>query len=213
MICIDIFTVSINLSMKKIVLISLVLTSLMATTYAQDNAAKPQTANPCAKFYLGPSVGVNNEAGLIGLNLDLPLDRISIGAGIGISSWGTKAFGEVKYFFKPCHRGWAVGVGLTHNSGLSQSTLNLETTNSTPNKENVTLNTNPETNAFLAAYRFWNVGKGKTRCYLELGWSVPFSTASYTVTSGQTLVPLSDQTVKAISPGGLIVAFGFSFGL
>ena len=199
--------------MKKITLIALLFAGTIANTYAQDNTPKPQTSKPCAKFYLGPSIGLNNESGLFGLNLDLPLDQVSIGAGFGMSTWGTKAYGEVKYFFKPCHTGWAVGLGITHNTGLSQAQMSMETTNSTPGKETVTLDTKGETNAFLAGYRFWNLGRSKHRVYLEFGWSVPFSAPQYNITTGQTLVPTNDKALKLMAPGGLIIGFGFSFGL
>jgi hypothetical protein len=179
----------------------------------EKNVPEKKAVNPafCRKAYIGFSLGVNNPGGIIGFDLDIPiLKNVSIGAGAGSSTWGTKVYIDGKYYLKPCHRGWAFGVGITHNTGENNFTANLETIYQT---ESVTLNLNPQTNMFIGAYYFWTIGRRYNRFYAEAGYSVPFSTYSYSEIYGDPLDNVGERTVKILSPGGLMIGAGFSFGV
>jgi hypothetical protein len=117
-----------------------------------------------------------------------------------------------KYYLKPCHRGWAFGGGVTFNSGMAESERQLETLGSGPSgSENVTLELFPQVNMFASAYKYWNLGKNNNRIYLQLGWSIPFTVDKFQQLTGTPLTPTSADIMRFTSPGGLIVAVGFSF--
>ena len=167
----------------------------------------------CSKAYIGFSTGINNPAGLLGLNIDVPVTaHFDLNAGVGIGTWGNKIYGEARYFLRPCHLGWAFGAGVTYATGLNNFTTNLETT--AGDKEQVTLDLYSRTNVYLAAYRFWQLGRRANRIYLELGVSVPVSAGdAYQQTAGNTIDDNSKNTMKVLTPGGLMAGVGFMFGI
>lgn len=89
---------------KKILLATLVVVSCSFAAKAQRHYSG---SNSCPKVYLGLSTGINNQTGLIGLNLDVPVtEYLSLGSGVGISSWGYKTYFEGRFYFKnDCNRG------------------------------------------------------------------------------------------------------------
>ena len=197
--------------MKKIILVIIGALSIACPkSYGQKQKLKDDNDQSCPVFYLGLSVGINNSPGMIGLNAALPINqKVSLGAGVGASFWGPKAYGDVTYFFNPCHKGWAVGAGVTRNSGLRDAHKTLHTVTG---KQEVTLNMDPKTNLFFAGYRYWRVGKNNNRLFITFGWSVPVTQTRYKVVSGPMLTQDQKDRINAISPGGLILGGGFLFG-
>lgn len=210
--------------MKKIFLALLSCIITMASL-AQDRVGPPtrQTRkkgplvrpNKCPSVYLSTSSGLNNNTGLIGFSFDVPIDKyLSVEAGAGISSWGEKIFVGGKYYLQPCQRGWAFGTGITYNTGLQGYQADMETIYNGGPTETVQLNLHPQTNILFAAYRYWNLGKHYNRFYIELGWSVPLTGGNkYEQVYGDPLSPRANTTINLLSPGGLIAAAGFSFGV
>ncbi len=184
-----------------------------STKHLDSTKRRIQRPSHCPSSYISLGTGINNNTGLLGVSFDVPIVRYaSIEGGAGISSWGYKIAISGKYYLDACHRGWAFGGGVTYNTGLKNYQQNLETV--TGNVEQVSLTLNPQTNAFLAVHRYWNLGKQYNRIYLELGYSVPLSYGNkYTQISGYPLSDNSKTTMNLISPGGLIIGFGFSFGI
>lgn len=167
----------------------------------------------CPKFYLGFGLGVNNPNGLIGLNVNIPvLKNISISTGAGISSWGWKYFGEIKGFVGECHNGWAAGLGMSHNTGISDYFTNLETTNGSA-KVKVEMTLFAQTNAFINVYHFWGFGRDKmNRFYVMAGYSAPLTPGPYyEMKSQQELSDNSKKAMKTVRPGGLSIGIGFYF--
>ena len=205
--------------MKKLTLfIFIILLSAAQYAFAQDDTheknKKHKGFDPasCRKAYMGFSLGINNPTGIIGLDIDIPIaTNISIGSGFGPSTWGTKMYIDSRYYLKPCHRGLAFGIGITHNTGRTNYTTNLETIYGS--KEDVTLNLHAQTNMFMGVYYFWTIGKRYNRLYAEAGYSVPFATYQYTEIQGYPLSINGENAVKTISPGGFMLGFGFSFGV
>lgn len=209
--------------MKKL-LIATLFACISICTYSQEKETKKtrkakganaQTSDnrpKCAKFYLATSTGINNNTGVIGLNIDAPISKnISIDAGFGRSTWGNKLFLGGKYFIDPCHMGWAFGGGVTYNTGLSNFVTNTETIYKT--QEDVLLDFRPMINAYFASYKYWRLGKGYNRIYLELGYSAAFTGDVMEQLAG---TPMSDKAItitKTLSPGGPIIATGISFGI
>ena len=191
-----------------------------AHSFAQDGTEKSHYKETKKEYtgrppvlYITTSTGINNNTGLVGVGIDVPVgQKLLLGAGAGISTWGDKIYIGGKYFLRPGHTGWAFGGGVTHNTGLTNFTDNLETVYG--NTEQVTLNLNAQTNVFLAAYRYWSIGRKRiNKFYLELGWSVPLTGDRFDQTDGDPISSNSTATMNLLSPGGIIVGAGFSFGV
>lgn len=166
----------------------------------------------CPRAYMGLSTGINNNSGLIGFNVDVPVaPQFSVGAGFGYSTWGTKVYGEGRFYFTPgCHQGWAIGTGITHSTGFNK--IELEVKDQYGYQHNAVLDMKAKTNIMVSAYRFWGLGRQKVnRFHLQLGYSVPLTATEYTISNNMILSDESDLAVRAISPGGLILGVGFTF--
>lgn len=193
--------------MKNI--LTLVFCCLALSTIAAPGYRNRQES--CPKFYIGLSTGINNQSGILGVNFDIPVTtQFSLGTGLGFSSWGYKTYGEGRFYFKECNRGWALGAGVTYNTGIRDIPLEMPTTIGTTE---VIMDWEPMANVMFSAYHFFNLGRGGHRFYLQLGWSQALNNAPYTVKSFHTLTSEGETAMNLLSPGGLIFAFGFSFGL
>lgn len=210
--------------MKKLILsLSVLLYSLaaMAQDDMYDQGLKPtgnrhmarNRESSCSKTYLDISTGINNNAGGLGIGMDFHVsDNVSLNGGIGLlTTWGYKFYGGGKYFFNSGHKGWAIGGGLTYSTGLSEFKNDMETIYG--NTQTVVIKLEPQLNFYAAAYKYWNVGKRSNRMYLQLGLSAPLFQHRFTQLSGAPISDRSASILKTISPGGLIVGLGFSFGL
>ena len=76
----------------------------------------------CPAIYITTSTGINNNTAILGFNFELPVsEKVAIEAGPGTGTWGYKAYAGVKYYLKPCQRGFAFGTGLTYCPGVQHS--------------------------------------------------------------------------------------------
>jgi hypothetical protein len=169
------------------------------------------TPAECPKVYLGLDLGINNPNGLVGISLDVPLiPHMSARAGVGRSSWGWKYFGEVRGYLGECHRSWAAGAGVSHNTGINGFEAEMPTT---LGNAIVKMDLYRQTNAFVNLYKFWTIGQKNNRFNIMLGYSIPLHDVDYKVTSYHTLSDDGHKTIKAIAPHGLSIGVGFSFEL
>ena len=208
--------------MKKLILVIAILVSwqpLLAQVHGDSTSEKtniyrsgPRHGTPPFS-YIGFSTGINNPAGYAGFDFDIPISTyVTIGAGGGISTWGNKFHLDGKYFLKPYQRGWAIGGGLTINSGDNNfQTRNLMTV--AGEKEMVYLNLHAQRNLFLAIYHYWDMGRRYNRFFMEAGWSVATVDHKFNQTSGDRLTQSSADKIDRLSPGGFIIGCGVSFGL
>ncbi|MEZ5018289.1 MAG: hypothetical protein R2800_14615 [Flavipsychrobacter sp.] len=196
--------------MKK-TLLALLLVVTALSSFAQYGR---RGGSECPKVYLGLSTGLNNTNGLLGINLDVPISpSFSLGAGGGLSTWGWKAFFEGRYYFgQECNRGWAIGTGLTYNTGLSGS-LEVDQDPEGLGIPPARVTIEPVPAAFLSMYRFFNIGQRGNRFYLQLGWSQRFNDKPYSSSPFQPLTSDGETVMRILSPGGVIFGVGFSFGI
>ena len=166
-----------------------------------------------AHSYIGFSAGVNNPAGLIGFDFNIPVKKyVMLCGGLGFSTWGNKLHFEGKYFVKPHHLGFAVSAGIAFNSGVENFNANLETVNQT--KERVTINMHPLSTIFMGAYHYWKLGKGPNRFFMLAGWDSPLTQPQYDIIyNGPQLTDRSKNYMRHREPGGVMMGIGFSFGL
>ncbi|MEI8278276.1 MAG: hypothetical protein WCG87_00860 [Bacteroidota bacterium] len=161
--------------------------------------------------FLGASSGINNENGALGFNLDFPLaKKVSFSSGFGASTWGTKVFSEARYYLKNGYKGWAIGGGASYSTGNNSFKGRMQTV--AGSRERVTLDLHPIPDLFLAFYKFWNIGKRYNRLFIDFGWSVPLENVTYRQISGPPLDSKGHDRLLLLSPGGLIVGGGISFG-
>lgn len=167
----------------------------------------------CPSLYITTSTGLNNNTGILGFSLDVPVGKhISLDAGPGIGSWGFKLYAGAKYYLDSCQRGWAFGTGITYSTGVSNLHQNLPTVDG--NTEAVILNENAQANILFAAYKYWTLGKRYNRFYLELGWSVKVTSCDkFNQISGTPITSDAASVINLIAPGGPIAAVGLSFGV
>ena len=207
--------------MKKIILSLLIVFVGLSAKAQQDNFPKKETHGKTRHgksthrpiFYINISTGINNNTGFIGASAEVPVaGHFSVEGGAGISTWGSKLTASCKYYLNDNFKGWAFGAGFTYNTGLSNFQDNLETIYGTT--ETVTLDLHSRANIFAAAYKYWRLGKRANRIYMELGYSIPVSGGDkFVQTSGDPISSNSTKAINLIAPGGLIVGFGFSFGV
>jgi hypothetical protein len=161
--------------------------------------------------YIGFSSGINNSAGLIGLDFNAPLAKnVTLDAGIGPSTWGNKLFVGSKYYLKSRQRGFAFGGGVTFSSGQENRTARLETISG---RERVTLTLKPQMNIFAGAYHYWTLGNKNNRFFTGVGWSVPVTHCRFTQVYGTPLSERGKTMEKRRAPGGLMLSLGFSFAI
>src|ERR1035437_4841271 len=128
--------------MKKITLTLLIALSgfnlfAQQETPEEMESIKPMRHGQCPVIYISTSTGINNATGIVGFSFDMPVAKyVSIEAGTGFSSWGNKLYLGGKYYLKSCHRGLAFSAGITHNTGIKEYQLDMETIKA---KEPVTL--------------------------------------------------------------------------
>lgn len=198
------------IKMKKL-LFTLSMAAVCATSVSAQEKQENEKGG-CPKFYLGVSTGLENPAGLLGVNIDVPIHNASIGGGLGLSSWGMKAYVEGRYYVDPCNRGLAFGIGASHSTGLSDFTLKNAETNI--GKQDINMDLNPVTNIYFSTYYFFNLGKaGRSRFYLQGGYSARLTDDIYTMKSPFYFNTNGERAMKMAAPGGLIIALGFSFAL
>ena len=149
----------------------------------------------------------------MGFSFDVPVSKnVAIDGGPGTGTWGDKVYAGVKYYVKPCHRGFAFGTGLTYCPGVHHDKHDLETIYG--NTETITYNKNPLTNIFFAAYKYWSLGKQYNRVYIELGWSEQLSNKDkITQLTGDRMSENSFNSLNSGASSGPVLAFGVSFGV
>lgn len=208
--------------MRKVLLSALLLFTCFASFAQEDNReaanydGAQRTRNNrekgCSKLYLDLGTGINANTSMLGGGVDYHLTQdISLNGGIGLlSSWGTKFYFGGKGYLKPCHKGWAFGAGVTYSTGLSNFTTKVETVQG---QEYVELELLPQANVYASAYKYWGLGRGrKSRFYLQFGYSQPVTTKKFNQLSGPMITADYARVVRFISPGGLMIGLGFSFG-
>lgn len=167
--------------------------------------------NP-TKAYLGFSTGINNMVGILGISLDAVINKnVTIGGGIGLSTWGYKWSLNLRYYPKGW-RGFFMKGGYSQNSGLEDFDVEMELSNGV--NDYVMMDLNTVGNVILAAGYAWKIGK-YSNFYLEGGYAVPLTTEDYYTLHDETteLSSTSEDVLRLLRPGGLVLSLGFNIAL
>jgi hypothetical protein len=139
------------------------------------------------------------------------INKLSAFANAGIGGWGWKLGGGLAFYPKGLPYKSSYSIGYSHASGMK----NYETTLATVADPNATvlLDLNPVgTINLLYSYNII-LGK-KHKVVFSGGYAINISGQGWVVkTPGAVLTPTSEQTLKTLQPGGLIVGLKFMFGI
>jgi hypothetical protein len=104
----------------------------------------------------------------------------------------------------------SVGTGITHNTGTKN--LVLPGVATIYGDQEVIIDQYPQTNGMISGYYFVPLGRiGRNRFHVQAGYSVPI-TERARFDSNYPLTAEGEDQIYFLSPGGIIVGFGFSFG-
>lgn len=162
--------------------------------------------------YLGISTGINNFNGMLGINGEIKVVKnFTIAGGAGLGGWGYKFAAAVRYYIH-YPRGFYFGLGYSTATGLQGFEAELETSRPGGNQM-VELNLNRANNLNINASYQWRLGK-RFRLGLDFGYSFPLQNKAWELVSEDiVLSDNSEQVMEILTPGGLILGFGFSIGI
>jgi len=165
----------------------------------------------CHRIYFCLSTGINNANGLFGPQLDVAITgRLSAAVGIGYGTWGPKANLEGRYYFEPCNRGFALGLGGTYATGardVIEASVKTQSGTAT-----ATFEQRPAFNAVISGYYFANLGRRGNRLHFQGGYSLPLHGGQLMQLSGMPIDPDARRPLVIVPPGGPVVAVGVSLG-
>lgn len=162
--------------------------------------------------YLGLSTGINNFNGMLGINGELKIVKnLTAAGGAGIGGWGYKFAAAIRYYIH-YPKGWCFGLGYSSATGVKGFEAELET--SYPGGDQIVLlNLNRANNLNLTGGYQWRLGK-RFRLGLEIGYAFPLQDQAWEVVSENVVLSdTSEQVMNILTPGGLIIGFGFSVGI
>lgn len=168
-------------------------------------------------FYLATSTGINNNSGFLGMSFEKPLNKkrnYTIEGGLGLSTWGLKLSTQTRYYFKSHKKGWALGAGVTFNTGKHDVG---DFSSAVPSRgghlpETVSVILLPQFAGDLAVYHYWPIGSG-SNFFMSFGWSLCVTSDKYRQTSGDPIDPsATNNVISDFAPGGPVLALGLSFG-
>lgn len=161
------------------------------------------------KNYLGVGSGINNMSGMVGVLFEAPINsKFSVKTAVGIGGWGGK-FGIGAKYYKMFPASMSFGVGYSTASGIKDFEYEVDLKNGTKSKEKFNLKQAHMID--LTIGRSWGE---KVRFNFEFGYSIKVSGGSYEHTSStEELSDDSKQMFEMLSPGGLILGIGLTFGL
>lgn len=160
--------------------------------------------------YFGFGLGINSYTGFIGFLINQRVyKKLFVQGGFGLSSWGMKASLGVRYDLKYTS-GWSFGAGFSYCTGAKGLKNEFELSDGT--EKEVTYNALPTGTFNIKATKNW-VFRNKSILYLDLGLAERLRSEPFEVTDGSTLSDDSKSVLTFASPGGLICAIGFMFGV
>lgn len=163
--------------------------------------------------FIGISTGINNINGLLGINAEALIFRnFTLGGAAGLGLWGYKFSAAGRYYLN-YPKGVYFGLAYSTCTGQEEIYLGLETTDDPGGTSQVLMNlTRAQTLNIMSGIQ-WRFGK-RFRMGLEYGYALPLQEQAWEVVSEEVeLTDTSEQTLNFLTPGGIIIGFGISFGI
>jgi len=182
---------------------------LALVTLAAGTVASAQTVKG-HRWDIAVSGGINNPAGVIGLESDLRFTPFfSVGVAGGVGTWGPRLSPQFRVY--PFGADW-LNLGVFVETGLSVSLGGQveigdgRTTNLVARTPTAALNVSMGLRRHFGEHLFGMV---------RAGWEVAprVAATNYTVVGGATLSPAAQAVLNGSQPGGVILgaSFGYSF--
>lgn len=174
-----------------------------------SNSAFAQQKNnyqPC-RYYLGLGLGINDLG--LGLNVEMPIDKISIYGHAGLGGWGYKFGGGLNFYLNNAQFGSSISIGYVVATGLDdfETDLTVEPDGET---EKIQMDLNNVGTINLMYSYSWHMGKGKF--VLNAGYAIAVTDNPYVIHSEETLDDVGKQVMEIVQPGGVIIGLRFMFG-
>lgn len=191
--------------MKKAI-VCLVFASSSLFALAQTTPVPAQ-----GKLFLGVGSGIaNSSTGIFGLRFDARVgDKVILGVGAGISSWGPKVSFSAYY---QTASNWCPMITIGSALGADSIPLSQELVDGTT--KTVDMKLDPVNSLSLGVEKQWFTKRGN-RFYLDLGYAISFAQSKpfRTLDPTEKLSVNSDRIMQVIAPGGIVIGFGYSFRL
>ena len=163
-------------------------------------------------FSIGLGSGINNFTGLIGLSVGIRfIDKLSIRAGFGTGFWGAKYTGGLKYDMR-YNGGWSYGIGYSICPANNTMEMPVFDDKGKDTGKKYTITFLKASTINVTATRSWKIGRRNT-LYLDLGYAVALEDKPWKILTREPLPESNEFIYKLYKPGGLIIGFGFTFGL
>ncbi len=188
--------------MKKLLILSFC-SLLFINANAADSTFVQQ--KEVRNVWLGVSAGINNPSAMLGLSMDVAFNKnVALFIGAGVGSWGTKFSFGAKYYKEFPFSG-SFNLSYSTVSGGELKDYNFENKN-----YNITLD---HINTLNVSYQpHFRLGS-RAIFALEVGYSFAFKDPKKSFTSNIAMPENLSNAFKLMSPGGLILGVGFTFGL
>jgi hypothetical protein len=160
-------------------------------------------------IYFGFGLGVN-EYGL-GLNVEVPFTHhFSLNGNAGLGGWGWKFGGSLNIYPYKVTEKHEFSIGYAVASGLQDFDTELPIE---PNGEEYMVNLDLNKVHTLNLIYTYNIKAGRScKAALSLGYAICLTQDPYDVNSSVTLDQTSEQVLRIMQPGGLILGFKFMIG-
>lgn len=162
------------------------------------------------KFYIGGGTGINSYTGLAGISANYIIDKtLFVQGGIGLSTWGIRTSIGLRYDQSYRH-GFTYGINLSRSSGIRDIDIEFDSGTRSPNEVNMQFKSVSTFN-LKAGYNWW-FGKHNT-LNINIGYAVAMKNRPWVVKDGSTLSQIDQAVLQLISPGGVIIEMGLTFGI
>lgn len=163
-------------------------------------------------IFIGPSIGVNNISGMMGVLLETHIfNKTAIAGGLGIGNWGAKFSVQGRYY-RHYPIGVFYGIGFSSATGMKSFKTELEVENAEDPVE-VEMELHKVKCLNISVGQHFKLGR-RMRLNFELGYAIPLQTNFYDIiTPGVQLTDASEQQMDLMTPGGLIIGVAFSIAL
>ncbi len=196
--------------MKKY-LLSILFTTCLITGYSQyvasPNPYVRGTTSNDGDIYLGLGAGINSLSGALGARFDAKItDRVTLGFGLGQGTWGYKLGFKATYL---TNSHWCPNISLGRAFGTD-----IEVTRTTGSVVEYYKIREEAMNFFsLGIEKQWFTRRGN-RWSMNVGYCFAVDDASvYPLNPNIVMSSAEKDLVKIVSPGGLVLEFGYAFKL